>query len=190
MARHSAKILLFLLLIPAALCLPAGCSDKSSDSDPKVEKLAKELGSQLDSLSKLLVEPLSKNDPAGAEKVLAGFYRQCSQTGKPIENGALVLNAKGVTFAQRDPAPGHPSGVPVRLSARDYSSYQIVQKTMKSSRTEVGVVYLAQDKLYVVCHPVGEGKPVGILVLGILGSYLEARLGISGEEFLNMDIKS
>lgn len=190
MPRLSSNILLHPLLILLAAFWLAGCSDEVNDPNPKVQKLAKLLGSQISSLSELVYDPLSNDDPKAVQAVLANFFLKCSQTGQALENGVVVLDEHGVTFAERDPAPGHPEGVSVRASARDYSSYRIIRKTLKSGRTEVGVVYLPQDKLYVVCHPVGKTKPVGVLVLGILGSYLETRLGISGQDFLDMQINS
>jgi hypothetical protein len=139
-------------------------------------------------LSKVLEEPLAKSDPRAAEKVLADFFLKASQAGKPLINGVLLLDANGVTFAERNPAPGHPEGVCSRRAARDYSSYKIISKCLEKGRTDTGVVYLNQDKLYVVCHPIGGRDPIGVLVLGILGSYLEAKIGVSGQEFLDMKI--
>ncbi len=190
MPRPCPNFLHYQLLALLAIFLISGCSGNTNDSNPNVSDLAKVLGSQINSLSELLIDPLSNNDPKAAEEALARFYLQCSQAGQAIENSVIVLDAKGVTFAARNPAPGHPEGVSTSASARDYSSYHIVRKAMKSGRIELGVVYLAQDKLYVVCRSVGKRKPVGVLVLGILGSYLEARIGVSGPEFLSMDIKS
>ena len=186
------KILLrYTLLMGLLLALwLTGCSESGNDNDPKVAALAKVLGSQINSLTGLLKEPLSQNDPKAVEEVLARFYLKCSKDGQNLENSVIVLDEKGVTFAVRNPAPGHPEGIPVPCAANDYSSYHIIKKALKSGRTEVGVVYLAKDSLYVVCHPVGSSDPVGVLILGILGSYLEARIGVSGQEFLNMQINS
>lgn len=188
MPRLFANTLLHPLLVLLAAFWIAGCSDDVNDSNSKVQELAKVLGGQISSLSELVYDPLSNDDPKAVQAVLARFFLKCSQTGQKLENGVVVLDEHGVTFAERDPAPGHPEGVSVRLPARDYSSYRIIRKTLKSGRTEVGVVYLPQDKLYVVCHPVGKTKLVGVLVLAILGSYLEARLGLSGQDFLDMQI--
>jgi hypothetical protein len=190
MPRPFANIPLYLLFVLFIFLCMAGCSGNSEDINPKVKDLSKQLGNQIHSLTELLLEPLSNDDPKAVEEVLSQFYLRCSDAGQTIENSAIVLDEKGVTFAQRSYAPGHPQGVALRPSAMDYGSYKIVQKALKSGKTEVGVVYLAQDRLYVVCHPVGKSKPVGLVVLGILGSYLEARLGVSGEEFLSMNFNS
>lgn len=189
MARPLANFLLCLPLVLLAILWLPGCAENDDDPNPKVSILAKKLGSQISSLRELVLEPLANNDSRAAEEVLANFFMKAAAAGKPIENGILILNAKGVTFAERHPAPGHPDGVSGSSSAKDYSSYHMVRKALENSRTELGVVYLDQDKLYVVCCPLGKRKPVGVLVLGILGSYLEARIGVSGQEFLKMDIK-
>ena len=188
MFRSLAKALPFLLVVTLALPGLIGCAGEQDDHDAKIQALAQELSSQLRTLSKLLEEPLAENNPRAAEKVLAAFFLKASQAGKPLINGVSLLDANGVTFAERNPAPGHPEGVYARHAARDYSSYKIISKCLEKGRTDVGVVYLNQDKLYVVCHPIGANKPIGVLVLGILGSYLEAKIGISGQEFLEMKI--
>ncbi len=188
MPRSSAKALPCLLLIILFILGLAACGGDGNTENPKAQALAKDLSSQISTLSPLLIEPLTKKDPKAAEAVLADFFLKASQAGKPLENGILVLDAKGVTFTERNPAPGHPSGVSNRPTAKDYSSYQMVRQALQNGRSELGVVYLNQDKLYVVCYPLGERKPVGVLVLGILGSCLEAKLAISGQQFLAMKI--
>lgn len=188
MYRSLAKALPFLLLLILAFWGQAGCAGDPDDHDAKIKTLAKELGSQLGTLSKTLEAPLADNNPKAAEKVLADFFLKASQAGKPLINGVSVLDEQGVTFAERNPAPGHPEGVSSRREARDYSSYKIIRICLEKGRTDTGVVYLNQDKLYVVCHPIGGRKPIGVLVLGILGSYLEAKIGVSGQEFLEMKI--
>jgi outer membrane murein-binding lipoprotein Lpp len=188
MSRFLVKALPCLLLVLLALLGQAGCAGNPEDHDAKIQKLSQNLSSQLQTLSEQLEKPLSNNDPKAAEKVLASFFLKASQAGKPLDNGVLLLNAQGVTFAERNPAPGHPDGVSTRRSARDYSSYKIIRQCFEKSCTLTGVVYLNQEKLYVVCHPMGGRKPIGILVLGILGSYLEAKIGVSGQEFLDMEI--
>jgi hypothetical protein len=188
MYRSLAKALPYLLLLILAFGGQAGCAGDPDDHGTKIQTLAKDLGSQLGTLSKALEGPLADDNPKAAEKVLADFFLKASQAGKPLINGVSVLDANGVIFAERNPAPGHPEGVCNSRAARDYSSYKIIRMCLEKGRTDTGVVYLNQDKLYVACHPIGERKPIGVLVLGILGSYLEAKIGVSGQEFLDMKI--
>jgi hypothetical protein len=188
MPRFLPNPLLFLLLVILALLGQAGCGSNSDPESAKTQALADNLSSQIRSLNKLLMEPVSRKDPQAAQAVLADFFRKASQAGKPLPNGVMILDINGVTFAERNPAPGHPSGVSSVGAAKDYSSYHVVSQALEHGSTELGVVYLNQDKLYVVCHPLGKRKPVGVLCLGILGSYLEGKIGVSGQQFLAMKI--
>ncbi len=190
MPRRLRRVLPCLLLAVLAAAWSLGCSGEESPADSAARALARNLRAQLAELSKLLAEPLARGDQKASQEVLRRFFAQASRAGKPIQNGVLVLDAKGVTFAERYPAPGHPEGVGDQghSSARNYASYQVVRQALDSGRTRTGVVYLAHNKLYVVCHPLGGKKRVGVLILGILGTELEAKLGVSGEQFLAMDL--
>lgn len=189
MARALSPRLPWLLVAAVALIWAAGCGQDGTQEKPKALALAQELRAQLRALSKVLLAPLQNDDPQAAQKALAGYFLKASQEGRPLQNGVLVLNGKGVTFVERKPAPGHPEGVPGECSSRNYSDYQVVSQALRSGSTEVGKVYLAQDVLYVVCHPLGENHKAGLLILGIMGTYLEGRFGISGQEFLSLDLR-
>ncbi|KMY68447.1 hypothetical protein AAU61_01890 [Desulfocarbo indianensis] len=189
MVRALLPRLPWLLVAAVALVWAAGCGQDGTQEKPKALALAQELRAQLRALSGVLLAPLQNDDPQAAQKALADYYRQASQDGRPLQNGVLVLNNKGVTFVERKPAPGHPEGVPGTGPARNYSDYQVIRQALQSGRTEVGKVYLAQDELYVVCHPLGDDHKAGLLILGVMGAYLEGRFGISGQEFLSLDLR-
>ena len=141
-----------------------------------------EVKNAIKTLSRLLLDPVSKNNIADIQTTIDKTGSDAEKQGRPIRFGIGVLDRKGVVVAGRY--------VVGTFERDDFSRYQFVGKAFKQKRIIQDRLYFQDhSELWIVCAPLIEQKDiVGAIVLGFNPAEVERDYGLNTKQFLALDL--
>jgi hypothetical protein len=172
------------VLLISALILVFGCQTREAPLSPGAASFKHEIKSCLTNLSATLLEPVAKRDLAGikaalekAESPAVKLCRLC-----PFEIG--VTDQSGETLAVY-PVKGDGKG-------KDYSSYELVIKAIKSKKIQQQRFFLQDgSQLYLVCAPlIRQDTLIGLVAIAISSEDATKRWDLKEKEFLAIDFNT
>ena len=168
----------------ALLAVLWGCPAGDEKETAAMAAFRQEIGETVQRLAPPLTLPLVRGDERAVQKALGTVC----DTGagrlprKPVTCSMGVLNRDGLTVALSR-AAGSPR------EAFDYSRYESVSKALKKGKTMPARLFGPNRSVsYVVMVPLRhQGKVVGLLGLVFSPQELNARWGLTEEEFLSLN---
>jgi hypothetical protein len=166
-----------------ALALAAGCQKPKEPPSPKAAAFTKEVQAVIDRVAPPLIEPVSRDDKAGAQKALKKAFSVCADACEGLFYNVLILDQQGVLSAVYPPA---------EVKSLQFASYKAVQKAFAEKKPNQAILYLPNGTpIDIVFVPlILKDKTVGILALGFEGNLVQEKRGLGIEEFLSLDLKA
>jgi hypothetical protein len=160
----------------------SGCALPESGQSAAVLSFKKEVEETREALLPSLIDAVANRDPRAVRLILD---RQCAlagEKGRPFTCGITVLDLHGITLASVTPGE--------TIKRLNYSRYEVVMQALKDKKIVTAKLYLQDgNALYVVGIPLaGSGKAQGLLVLTFDAGELKNRVGITEQEFLQVDL--
>jgi hypothetical protein len=179
--QTSCSLICFILL--AALGLGPGCQQSKPPQSPQAIAFTKDIQDMINRVALPLIEPVAKDDKAGAEKALRKAFSVCAEACEGLFYNVLILDQMGVLTAVYPPA---------EVKSLQFASYNAVKKAFAEKKPNQAILYQPNGKpIDIVFVPlVYQNKVAGILALGFEGTIVREKRGLTTEEFLNLDFKS
>ena len=174
---------LICLILLAALGLGPGCQKPQPPQSPQAMAFTKDVQAMINRVALPLIEPVSKDDKAGAEKALKKAFSVCAEACEGLFYNVLILDQMGVLTAVYPPA---------EVKSLQFASYSAVKKAFAEKKPNQAILYQPNGKpIDIVFVPlISQDKVVGILALGFEGTVVREKRGLTTEEFLHLDFKS
>jgi len=175
-------VLLTVLLVLGGLGALWGCQAKEPPLSPAAATFKRDLKGSLAELAQRLGEPVKSGDVQAIQQVLQAHTPESLKMCRLCPFAVAVLDLDGATMAVYPP----------QEHSKNYSQYQVVAKALREGRTGQAKLFLPDGaQLYVICTPLLEGeRNHGVLVFMARAVEVQARYGISDEEFLAVDFNS
>jgi hypothetical protein len=160
----------------------SGCALPEFGQSEAVLSFKKEVKETRDALVPSLIDAVANRDPRAVRLILDKQCALAREKGRPFACGITVLDLHGITLA---------SATPVETMRRlNYSRYEVVMQALKDKKIVTAKLYLQDGSaLYVVGIPLARsGKAQGLLVLTFDAGELKNRVGITEQEFLQVDL--
>lgn len=168
--------------VVSMLVLTAACTPSAPAPSKASEAFRQEVLAARESLSAALMDAAARREQRAAGRILEQTCSLARDSGRPFACGITVLDNHGITLASATP------GATIRRL--DYSRYEVVTRALTERKIVKTKLYL-QDRstLYVVAMPLERrGEILGLLVLAFDQSDLTGRLGLTEEEFHNVNL--
>jgi len=171
------------LILLMALALAAGCQKPKAPPSPKAAAFTKEVQAVIDRVAPPLIEPVSRDDRAGAQKALKKAFSVCAEACEGLFYNVLILDQQGVLTAVYPPA---------EVKSLQFAGYKAVQKAFAEKKPNQAILYLPNGTpIDIVFVPlIHQGQTVGILALGFEGNLVQDKRGLGTEEFLSLELQA
>jgi C4-dicarboxylate-specific signal transduction histidine kinase len=173
----------FWIILGLAVLLVWGCQAKPLSTGAATFK--QEIMHCLADLETALKEPVARKDKvainAALEEVESPALKLCRMC--PFQIG--ILDRYGQALATYPPRPGGTQG-------KNYSSYFLVSKALKSKKIQQQRFYLQNGtQLYIICAPLlKHDKIIGLVALAVNSADAAKRWGVTDKEFLALDFNN
>jgi hypothetical protein len=180
LSKFASRAFFWLILGWAAL-LVWGCQAKPLS--PGAANFKHEIKHCLNDLSAALQEPVARRDVPAIDAALSEVESPALKLCRLCPFRVGVLDQFGEALATYPPKPG---GTP---QGKNYSSYELVSKALKSKKIQQQRFYLQNgNKLYIICAPLlKNGNVIGLVALAINSADATKRWGITDKDFLSLD---
>jgi hypothetical protein len=163
-------------LLIVLLVFWGGCQTKEPTLSKGAHALKKELLEEMNKLTTLLIEPVSKQDWDAVKTVLKKSYEEMEQGGKLVGSYISVIDRDGIRQVI------YPS---VEGRRWDYSSYKEFKESVEKQKKLPFTVYVKETKWSGLIAPIVKKKEViGNFVISFPVENLEKKWNISEKEFL------
>lgn len=169
-----------LLVTVLGLCFP-GCPAPKEALSPAAAAFKNDMRETIGKLSKVLVEPVCRDDAAACEKAIAAIYPEAPKDTLTFPFHVGVMNQKGILIYTIPP---------VKNIGDDYSQYKAVKDALKAQRIK-NVRFFApngKELLLVLAPLMKKEEMVGLLVLRLDPGQVKKKWGISEKEFLALNL--
>ncbi len=168
-----------LILLAAFL---SGCATPESGQSDAVLSFKKEVLEIRDALVPSLIEAVTNRDPHAVRLILD---RQCAlarDNNRPFACAITILDVHGITLASVTPGD--------TIRRLNYWRSESVMQALKDKKIVTGKLYLQDGTiLYAVGIPLSRnGEAKGLMVLTFDAREMKSRVGITEQEFLNVDL--
>jgi hypothetical protein len=156
-----------------------GCQTEKPQLSKEAQALKKEMLQEMEKITQILVEPVSKKDWKALRPILQKSYEEMEQEGKLIPTRIMVLDRKGISRAIYPP---------IKKARWDFSSYKQIKKAYEK-KMNVGLKgYLRGGKVYGFFVPIFQNtKLLGGVSMGFSANDIEEKWKVSENEFMNIN---
>jgi GAF domain-containing protein len=177
------RIYFWVALVGVAVIL-SGCQAKEPPLSPAAAAFKKEVRQCIQEFSNAVMEPLAKNDVAAISAALEKVEPKALKLCRMCPFRIAVLNQHGEALAV------HPAAEKSKRS--NFSNYDLVIKTINSKKIQQQRFFLQNgSQLYIICVPlIRQDKVIGLLAIAIDAAEAEQRWGLTGKEFLALDLNT
>jgi hypothetical protein len=174
---------IWIALVGAAI-LFGGCQAQKPPLSPAAAAFKKELRQCIQEFSDAVMAPLAKNDVAGIKAGLEKVEPRALKLCRMCPFRIAVLNQQGEVMAV------HPATAKTKRS--NYSNYDLVIKTLNSKKIQQQRFFLQNgSELYIICVPlIRQDNVIGLLAIAMDAPEAEQRWGLTGKEFLALDLNN
>ncbi len=162
---------LICLILLAALGLGPGCQKPQPPQSPQAIAFTKDVQAMINRVALPLIEPVAKDDKAGAEKALKKAFSVCAEACEGLFYNVLILDQMGVLTAVYPPA---------EVKSLQFASYSAVKKAFSEKKPNQAILYQPNGKpIDIVFVPlISQNKVAGILALGFEGTIVREQAGV------------
>ncbi len=170
----------WLLGVVLVLC-GAGCWAPEDPLSPEAVAFRRDLRETIGNLSKVLVEPVCRNDAAACEQAITSIYPRAPQDTLTFPFHVGVMNQQGILIYTIPP---------VQNIGDDYSQYQAVREALRERRIKTVRLFAPNgQELYLVLAPLRKKEQmVGLLVLRLDPVQVRQKWKINEQEFLSLNL--